>query len=123
VPKYINIPLFPLNPSLYNKIPLTATMTYSIYDASIVQIKHSLESLKAILKKAESSSKAAEFPETRLHPDMLPLAFQVHVVTNVRHNQQQEQQNQKPKLTPNPRPPRKPSPASAAPKPKPSRTT
>jgi hypothetical protein len=59
-------------------------MPYTIYDASIVQIKHSLESLKAILKKAEGSEKAAEFPETRLHPDMLPLAFQVHVVTNVR---------------------------------------
>ena len=63
-------------------------MTYSIFDASIVQIKHSLQSLKAIIKKAEGSPKAAEFPETRLHPDMLPLAFQVHVVTNVRHRQQ-----------------------------------
>ena len=62
-------------------------MTYSIYDASIVPVKHSLESLKAILKKSEGSSKAAEFPETRLHPDMLPLAFQIHMITNVRrHN-------------------------------------
>jgi hypothetical protein len=59
-------------------------MTYSIYDASIVPVKHSLESLKAILKKAEASEKASEFPETRLHPDMLPLAFQIHMITNVR---------------------------------------
>jgi hypothetical protein len=58
-------------------------MTYSIYDASIVPVKHSLESLKAILKKAEASEKASEFPETRLHPDMLPLAFQIHMITNV----------------------------------------
>jgi len=59
-------------------------MAYSIYDASIVPVKHSLESLKAILKKAEASEKASEFPETRLHPDMLPLAFQIHMITNVR---------------------------------------
>ena len=78
-----------MQPFFYNQLShTTTTMTYSIFDASIVQIKHSLESLKAILKKAEGSPKAAEFPETRLHPDMLPLAFQVHVVTNVRHHQQ-----------------------------------
>ena len=59
-------------------------MAYSIYDASIVPVKHSLESLKAILKKSEASEKASEFPETRLHPDMLPLAFQIHMITNVR---------------------------------------
>lgn len=59
-------------------------MAYSIYDASIVPVKHSLESLKAILKKAEASEKASDFPETRLHPDMLPLAFQIHMITNVR---------------------------------------
>jgi hypothetical protein len=101
-------------------------MTYSIYDASIVQIKHSLESLKAILKKAEGSSKAAEFPETRLHPDMLPLAFQVHVVTNVRTPPPTITTTTTTKTKANPpttRPPPKPSPASAAPKPKPSRTT
>jgi hypothetical protein len=59
-------------------------MAYSIYDASIVPAKHSLESLKAILKKSEASEKASEFPETRIHPDMLPLAFQIHMITNVR---------------------------------------
>ena len=58
-------------------------MVYSIYDASIVPVKHSLESLKVILKKSEASEKSAEFPETRLHPDMLPLAFQIHMITNV----------------------------------------
>ena len=58
-------------------------MAYSIYDASILPVKHSLESLKAILKKSEASEKASDFPETRLHPDMLPLAFQIHMITNV----------------------------------------
>ena len=59
-------------------------MAYSMYDASIVPAKHSLESLKAILKKSEASEKASEFPETRIHSDMLPLAFQIHMITNVR---------------------------------------
>lgn len=58
-------------------------MPYSIYDASIVPVKHSLESLKAILTKAETASNASEFPDARIHPDMLPLAFQVHMITNV----------------------------------------
>lgn len=58
-------------------------MPYALYEASIVPAKNSLESLTTILKKAEASEKAAEFPQTRLHPDMLPLAFQIHMITNV----------------------------------------
>lgn len=58
-------------------------MPYALYEASIVPAKNSLESLTAILKKAEASEKAAEFPQTRLHPDMLPLAFQIHMITNL----------------------------------------
>lgn len=59
-------------------------MVCSIYDASIVPVKHSLESLKSILTKAETASNASQFPEARIHPDMLPLAFQIHMITNVR---------------------------------------
>lgn len=62
-------------------------MAYSIYDASIVPVKHSLESLKAILTKAETASNASEFPDARIHPDMLPLAFQIHMATNVNLSQ------------------------------------
>jgi hypothetical protein len=59
-----------------------------------------LESLKAILKKAEGSEKAAEFPETRLHPDMLPLAFQVHVVTNVPQSHPSIKTKKRPRTNP-----------------------
>lgn len=58
-------------------------MTYSIFDASIVPVQHSLESLKTILKKAEASADSSSFAEARIHPDMLPLAFQIHMMTNV----------------------------------------
>ena len=57
-------------------------MTYSIYDASIVIAKDALASLASVLKKGEEHANAACLPEARIAPDMLPLAFQVHVVTD-----------------------------------------
>ncbi|KAM0719353.1 hypothetical protein Q7P37_005258 [Cladosporium fusiforme] len=57
-------------------------MTYAIFDASILPAKASLESLKHILQKAESSDNAAELLEARIHPEMLGLSFQVHMITN-----------------------------------------
>lgn len=57
-------------------------MTYTIFDASVVPAKHSLESLKIILQKAESSGNATELLAARIHPDMLGLPFQIHMITN-----------------------------------------
>lgn len=57
-------------------------MTYTIFDASVVPAKHSLESLKAILQKAENSGNATELLAARIHPDMLGLSFQIHMITN-----------------------------------------
>ncbi|RDA93748.1 hypothetical protein CP533_0209 [Ophiocordyceps camponoti-saundersi (nom. inval.)] len=58
-------------------------MTYTLYDASIVLARDSLASLSAVLKKAEQSQNAAKLSEAKLYDDMLPLAFQVHVLTDM----------------------------------------
>jgi len=60
---------------------------YTLYDASVGLMKPGVESLKAILKKAESTASAKgtdmdALLTSRLHEDMLPLSFQVHVVTD-----------------------------------------
>ncbi|KAJ6441051.1 helix-turn-helix domain-containing protein [Purpureocillium lavendulum] len=60
-----------------------ATMSYAIYDASIVLAKDALASLSAVLKKGEEHADAASLPEARIFSDMLPLAFQVHMVTDI----------------------------------------
>lgn len=57
-------------------------MPYSIFDASIIPAKNSLESLKNILQKAESSGNATELLAAQIHPDMLGLSFQIHMITN-----------------------------------------
>ena len=55
----------------------------SFYDFSVVAAQDSLTSLAAILKKAEAAPNAASFPEARIVDDMLPLSFQVHMVTDL----------------------------------------
>lgn len=58
-------------------------MSYTLYDAAIVNAQDVLTTLKAILKKAESAPNAATLPEARIHEDMLPLTFQVHFISDV----------------------------------------
>ncbi|OAA57784.1 hypothetical protein ISF_07025 [Cordyceps fumosorosea ARSEF 2679] len=55
----------------------------SFYDVSIGQALEVLDSLTAILNKAESASNAAVLPEARIHEDMLPLSFQIYIVTDL----------------------------------------
>ncbi|KAF5614774.1 hypothetical protein F25303_14016 [Fusarium sp. NRRL 25303] len=56
-------------------------MTFTLYDATIVEAKLALASLDHILTEAEKHSNAASFPDARLHEDMNPLSFQVHAAT------------------------------------------
>ncbi|PHH77522.1 hypothetical protein CDD82_3477 [Ophiocordyceps australis] len=58
-------------------------MGYGLYDTSVVIPRDALKSLSAILKKAEAAPNAASLPEARIHPDMLPLTFQVYTVTDI----------------------------------------
>ncbi|KAJ4328387.1 hypothetical protein N0V84_001258 [Fusarium piperis] len=58
-------------------------MSYALYDSAILLAKDALNSLSAILKKAEAHPNAASFPQARLCEDMLPLSFQVHFVTDL----------------------------------------
>ncbi|KND86825.1 hypothetical protein TOPH_08561 [Tolypocladium ophioglossoides CBS 100239] len=58
-------------------------MSYSLYDASIALAHNAVRSLSAILKKGEAAPNAASLPEASIHPDMKPLSFQVHLVTDV----------------------------------------
>lgn len=55
----------------------------SFYDVSIGQAIEILDSLTAILKKAESAPNAATLPEARIYDDMLPLSFQVYLVADL----------------------------------------
>ncbi|KAL6827550.1 hypothetical protein V8C40DRAFT_199223 [Trichoderma camerunense] len=57
-------------------------MSYSLYDASIPLAKSALKSLTNILKLGEASPNAATLLAARIHPDMLPLVFQVKMVTD-----------------------------------------
>ncbi|PNY25839.1 Uncharacterized protein TCAP_04200 [Tolypocladium capitatum] len=58
-------------------------MSYSFYDGSILLTQNALKCLSDILKKGEATPNAASLPEASLHPDMKPLSFQVHIVTDV----------------------------------------
>ncbi|KAH0599076.1 hypothetical protein MHUMG1_03191 [Metarhizium humberi] len=58
-------------------------MSYTLYDGSIATAQDNLTSLKAILKKAEAAPNATSLPDARIHEDMLPLSFQVHVVSDI----------------------------------------
>lgn len=55
--------------------------TYTLYDASISVAKDALNSLSAIVAKAESSPAAASIPKASIHPDMLNFSFQIHIST------------------------------------------
>ncbi|KAF4988737.1 hypothetical protein FGRMN_9584 [Fusarium graminum] len=57
-------------------------MSYTLYDAAILHTKEALNSLSAILKKAESHANASSFPTAKLAEDMLDLSFQVHFATD-----------------------------------------
>lgn len=56
--------------------------SYTLYDASISVAKDALNSLSAIIAKAESSSAAAAIPKASIHPDMLNFSFQIHIITS-----------------------------------------
>ncbi|UKZ82142.1 hypothetical protein TrVFT333_009926 [Trichoderma virens FT-333] len=57
-------------------------MSYSLYDASVPLAENALKSLANILKLAEAAPYAAYLFTARIHPDMLPLVFQVIIVTD-----------------------------------------
>ncbi|RSM12388.1 hypothetical protein CEP52_002507 [Fusarium oligoseptatum] len=50
---------------------------YALYDSAILLAKDALNSLSAILKKAETHPNASTFPNAKLAEDMLPLSFQI----------------------------------------------
>lgn len=62
--------------------------TFSFYDTSFTMLVSMLDSLEAILTKAETHAKEnnidvnAEYVEARLYEDMRPLTFQVQIVSN-----------------------------------------
>lgn len=56
-------------------------MSFS-FDASVGTARDAVTALDAILAKAEAAPNAASLPEKRIH-DMLPLVFQVHMVTDL----------------------------------------
>lgn len=58
-------------------------MPYSIHDASIIVAKNALDSLSSILSKAQDHPNNASLLQARLAPDMLPLTFQVFMVTDL----------------------------------------
>ncbi|KAF5020844.1 hypothetical protein F66182_7099 [Fusarium sp. NRRL 66182] len=58
-------------------------MSYTLSDAAVVQTRDILNSLSAILKKAESHPKASTLPQAKLAEDMLDLSFQVHFLTDL----------------------------------------
>ncbi|PHH91415.1 hypothetical protein CDD83_558 [Cordyceps sp. RAO-2017] len=58
-------------------------MSYTLYDATVVLARDSLNSLTAILKKGEAAPNAASLPGARIHDDMKPLTFQVHVACDL----------------------------------------
>ena len=59
--------------------------SYTLYDASFGVIRDALESLTAILDKVAASPVADTIADARLHPDMLPFSFQVHILTQFGH--------------------------------------
>lgn len=57
-------------------------MPYTFYDGSIVLARNALDSLTSILKVAESAPNSTDLLSKKLSDDMLPLSFQIHVVTD-----------------------------------------
>ena len=58
-------------------------MSVTLHSTAIVEFQRALQSLRSILKKAEPAPNSSTFFDLRLAEDMLPLAFQVHFVTDV----------------------------------------
>lgn len=57
-------------------------MSYTLYDSSVVLAKNAVESLSGILQKAAAHENASSLPSATLYEDMLPLGFQVFMVTD-----------------------------------------
>ncbi|KAK1251778.1 hypothetical protein MKX07_007257 [Trichoderma sp. CBMAI-0711] len=57
-------------------------MSYSLYDATVPLAQNALKALTSILKKGEAAPNGASLLNARIHPDMLPLTFQVKMVTD-----------------------------------------
>ncbi|KAM0525621.1 hypothetical protein ACHAPE_000330 [Trichoderma viride] len=57
-------------------------MSYSLYDATVPVAKSALKSLFNVLKKGEAASNGASLLSAKIHDDMLPLTFQVYMVTD-----------------------------------------
>jgi hypothetical protein len=55
----------------------------SLYEASILTLLHGTKALHHILKKASEIPDSSTFPQARLIDDMQPLAFQIHVASNM----------------------------------------
>jgi hypothetical protein len=80
----------PFATSRYNPLainPLGDLMTISMYSASVPLLKQMLNSLDAILSKAEAHAKEknidpAVLLQTRLYPDMLPFIKQVQIASD-----------------------------------------
>lgn len=56
-------------------------MVFTLYDATIVEVKLVLLTLKHLLDEAEKQPNADALLQARLYEDMKPLTFQVHSVT------------------------------------------
>lgn len=57
-------------------------MSYSLYDATIPVAKSALKSLYNVLKKGEAAPNGAALLGAKIHENMLPLTFQVYMVTD-----------------------------------------
>lgn len=58
-------------------------MPYTLYDASFRLVSDALDSLSAILEKAEASPQAAKVLESRMHENMRPFPWQVYFATSM----------------------------------------
>ncbi|KAL7924840.1 hypothetical protein ACQKWADRAFT_286127 [Trichoderma austrokoningii] len=57
-------------------------MSYSLYDATIPVARNALQALFNVLKKGEAAPNAADLLKAKIYEDMLPLTFQVFMVTD-----------------------------------------
>lgn len=57
-------------------------MSYSLYDATVPMAKNALKALTKILKLGEAAPNSASLLDARIYPDMLPLSFQIKMVTD-----------------------------------------
>ncbi|KAF3347341.1 hypothetical protein VdG2_04620 [Verticillium dahliae VDG2] len=62
-------------------------MSYTLYDGSVTHALAAVRACQALILKAEAHATATSTPidqllDARLAPDMLPLTFQVHMITD-----------------------------------------